>query len=402
MRKLGLAVVLGVSCLTGCQTYVGRLVWLQGIDVEDHRHLPTRAVAASPQARDDAAPLDRNWIAAAPFAAAGGRIEDQADLDAFLASHGTTAFLILEDGHLVDERYYHGHRRDALFKSFSMSKSVLSALVGIAEAEGVLSLGDAVGDYVPLANTPAVAAITLEQLADNTSGFRYRRGNAPWKEQPRMYYTTDVRAMLRDLAVERTPGATFEAEELSPLLLGYALEQALRRRDPAMTLARYTEERLWRPMGARHDAAWVIDHADDGLEKTESGFVARAIDLARFGQLYLDLGHVDGREVVPQAWVLASLTPPPPGSPSRLPDGFHRRLWWGADRGDGAEPDIYANGHFGQRILLDRSKRLVLVRLGKDGGGINWTAVLSRIARAWPERSHAPATTSTADTAATP
>ena len=382
-----LVLLLGVLSLViafgGCQTYVGRLLTLRTIDVQDYTALPSRPIAPARQASPLPSAPDRAWVTRVPFDAAGGRIDTEAKLDAFLSNQSTTAFLVLHDGKLVDERYYQGHRRDSLFKSFSMSKSVLSALTGIAQSEGVLRISDRVGEYVELPDNPALAAVTLEQLADNVSGFQYRRGNLPWKDQPRMYYTADVRAFVKRTRVVRPPGTAFEAEELSPLLLGYALEQALRRRDPSMTLSRYAQERLWQPMGAEYGALWNLDRAGDGLEKTESGFVARAVDLARFGLLYLNGGEAAGRTVVPREWVRASTTMPPEGAPNRLEDGFHRKLWWGRIRQGSGQLDFYANGHFGQRIYVSPDKRLVLVRLGSASGTVNWTAVLSRIAEAW-------------------
>lgn len=372
-----------VIALAGCQTYIGRMLTLRTIDVEDYRHLPTRPVLAAPGATPLESALTQDWISQAPFDAGGRRLTSQAELDAFMESHDTTALVVLQNGKLVDERYYNGYTRDALFKTFSMSKSLLSALVGIAQSDGVLDVTEPVGNYVPLEHNPQVAVITLEQLGDNVSGLRYRRGIAPWKEQPRMYYTSDVRALLREVEVVRPPGQVFEAEELSPLLLAYALEQALVRKYPEMTLARYTQERIWQPMGAQYDALWVIDHAGTGLEKSESGFVARAVDLARFGQLYLDAGRAQGRQLVPESWVAASVSEPPAKSPTLTHDGFHRKLWWAQNVEGRTTPDFYANGHFGQRIYVNPDKKLVLVRLGKDGAGINWTAVMGRISQAW-------------------
>ncbi|HYC92021.1 MAG TPA: serine hydrolase [Thermoanaerobaculia bacterium] len=367
----------------GCSTYVRRLVLLRQIDVEDYRALPSRPIAPAERPLPLPAAPDGAWITRMPLAVQDGRLTTEAELDAFMSGHGTTALLVVHNGRLVDERYYQGHTRDSLFKSFSISKSVLSALVGVAEAEGLLSRGDTAGMHVPLKDNPAVAALTVEQLADNVSGFLYRRGNAPWKEQPRMYYTPDVRGFLERAKLVRPPGTKFEAEELSPLLLGYVLERALRRKDPAMTLSRYAQERLWQPMGAAYGALWNVDRGDAGLEKTESGFVARAVDLARFGLLYLNAGQAGSRQVIPAGWVAATTTPPPAGAPNRFDDGFHRKLWWGAFREGRTRPDFYANGHFGQRIYVSPDKRLVLVRLGNDSAGVNWTGLLGRIADGW-------------------
>ncbi|HEX9938473.1 MAG TPA: serine hydrolase [Longimicrobium sp.] len=377
-----LALVLVLVALR--QPYVWRMVTLRRPDVEDYRAMPTRPIAPAPRPAPFTAAPDPAWVTRVPFDAAGGRITSQAELDAFLGAQGTTAFIVVHDGKLIDERYYQGYGRDSLFKAFSMSKSVLSALIGIAQGEGVLRISDTLGAHLDLAGNRALAGVTLEQLADNVGGLRYRRGDAPWKEQPRMYYTADARGYVAGARVVRAPGTTFEPDELSPLLLAHALERALRRRHPGITLSGYAEQRLWQPMGARYGALWTLDRTGDGLEKTESGLVARAVDLARFGQLYLDGGAAGGRQVVPREWVEASTTPPAGGAPNRFDDGFHRRLWWGRERPGQQRFDFYANGHFGQRIYVSPDKRLVLVRMGSASGTVNWTAVLSRIAQGWP------------------
>lgn len=383
-RVLLLLLLLALLLPLGCSTYVRRLVTLRTIDVEDYRYLPSRSIAASPQPSPLPMALDRSWITRMPLEVQNGRLTTEAELDAFMSSRGTTALLVVHDGRLIDERYYHGYTRDSLFKTFSISKSVLSALVGIAQAEGVLRISDPLSAHIDFKDNGALAAVTLEQLADNVSGFQYRRGNAPWKEQPRMYYTADVRAFLERTKLVRTPGTKFEAEELSPLLLGYALERALLRKYPGMTLSRYAEERLWQPMGAAHAALWNVDRETDGLEKTESGFAARAVDMARFGLLYLNGGAVGGRQVIPREWVSATVTPPAANAPNNLGDSFHRKLWWGVIKPQRVQIDFYANGHFGQRVYVSPDKRLVLVRMGKDSAGVNWTALLGRIADAWP------------------
>jgi CubicO group peptidase (beta-lactamase class C family) len=74
-----------------------------------------------------------------------------------------------------------------------------------------------------------------------------------------------------------------------------------------------------------------IDRPKTGLEKVESGFVARAIDFARFGQLYLDDGMAGGWQIGPAAWVAQSRAAPIENAPNRFidADGHYRNLWWG-------------------------------------------------------------------------
>ncbi|MFN0098798.1 MAG: serine hydrolase domain-containing protein [Gemmatimonadaceae bacterium] len=378
-----LALLLGVALLGGCQTYVGRFVRLRALDADDFRRLPSRAIAATPDAVPLTMALDSSWLPRVAIMLGTRRLTEHAAFDSLLSVNGTTAFIILHRGQVVHERYYLGADRDSLSKSFSVSKSVLSALIGIAQADSLLRTGDSVGAYVDLPRNPALAAVRVSHLLDNVSGFRYRKGFAPWKEQPRMYYTPDARGYVSDAQVVRAPGTQFDAEELSPILAGFVLEQALRRARADSTLAHYMQIKLWQPMGAQYDALWNIDHAGDGLEKTESGLVARAIDLARFGQLYLDGGTANGVQVVPADWVAATVTPPVAGAPNLFSDGFYHNLWWGAARKGRIRSDFYANGHFGQRIYVSPDKQLVIVRMGRVGGDINWTNMLGGIADRW-------------------
>jgi CubicO group peptidase (beta-lactamase class C family) len=370
--------------MTGCTTtYLGRVVTMQGPDVEDYRKLPSRPVANAADATPMPQTLDADWTRTTAFTYAGNRIDAPGKLDAALRENGTTAFIVVANGKVIDERYYNGYRRDSMFKCFSISKSVLSALFGIAEAEGKIASSDRVDAHVLGIEDATLAGMRLEYPLDNLSGFEYARGFAPWKQQPRMYYTTDVRSYVTEAAFADPPGTRFVAEDLSPLLVGVALEAALKKSDPDATLSDYTSQRLWQPMGAEYPAQWVLDRADGGIEKTESGLVARAVDFARFGQLYLDGGRAKGRQIVPEAWVKASVTAPAKGSPNLFVEGFHRKLWWGSFRPGRTRDDFYANGHFGQRIYVSPDKSLVIVRMGSDGGDIDWTAFLAAIADAW-------------------
>lgn len=387
LRRTFLAGGVGVAAATlavheaQAAPYLWRFATLRGPDVEDYRHLPSRPVAAG-GARALATALDPDWPrrlakGAAPFADSGA-------LEDFLVRTRTNAFLVLERGALVDERYANGYDAGRLCKSFSMSKSVLSALFGIAESEGLLSRADKVGDLIAGVLRDDVASLTLDQLLNGAAGFSYARGMLPWQDQPRMYYTRDVRGFVRRARLAKTPGASFTEEDISPLMLGVALEAALRRVDPVDTLSDFASRRLWRPLGAEADALWVVDRAKDGFEKVESGFVARARDLARFGQLLLDGGKAGETQVVPAAFAAECATPPLQGAPNLFTEGYLRNLWWGAFRPGAGRPDFYANGHFGQRIYICPDKALVLVRLGADRGGEDWTRLLGAVADSWP------------------
>jgi CubicO group peptidase (beta-lactamase class C family) len=355
-------------------TYLRRYVLFGMADVWDYEQLPSRLVepaAVSFVFREAEAPLDLDAL---------GLAWDDVPIDdaeSFLEDHGTTAFLVIQADTILYEGYFNEFERSSLYKSFSISKSVLSALVGIALEAGDLSSVDLpLTRYVPEMRDPRAGEITLQHLLDNTAGLHYVGGFLPWTERPRMYYSPGVRELLYGVQVEVEPGSRFQPEELSPLLLGVVLERAT-----GKTISEYTQSALWQPMGARFAALWNIDSVESGLEKTESGFCARAIDLARFAHLYLKQGRWLGRQIVPQEWVQRSTAAVPEGALNGWPEGWYRNLWWGARLGKSPE-DFYANGHFGQRLYVSPTSRAVVVRLGFDRGGVHWEEIAGRIAEA--------------------
>lgn len=382
--RITLGLSLAVLTLSACQNiYLGRWATLRAVDVDDHVRLPWRRVPITSPGAPLPTRLDSGWVSRVQPVVNGRPVSTMASLDSLLAANGTRAFLVVYRDTLITARYFHGATPTSLFKCFSITKSVLSALVGIAIQDGVLQATDSVGQHLALPDNRALSAVHLQHLLDNTSGFEYSRGGAPWKEQPRMYYTTDARAFVRHAHVAQTPGAKFTAEDLSPILMGYVLETALHAKGDTSTLSSYLAQRLWLPMGAEADAHWNLDHSGDGLEKSESGLVARATDFARFGMLYLHDGRVGARQVVPAAWVRSTIDGPPARAPNRFVEGFYHNFWWGATRPGRTRGDFYANGHFGQRIYVSPDRDLVIVRLGHDAGTVNWTETLADIADRW-------------------
>ncbi len=236
--------------------YFRRWALLNGPDVYDYDKLPTRTVSRSAQPFRFPDSTSGDWVAPLKLAYARQPIGDETALGRFLADHGSTAFIAVKDGRLLDERYFNGFRRESLFKSFSVTKSVLSALIGAAMADGFIgSVDDPVTKYIPEMKDPRFARVTLRNLLDNTAGIRYARGNMPWVTQPRMYYTTDVRGYVRGAEIDVDPGVRFSTEDLSPIILGWVLERALRRHPSNPTLSNYLAERIWQPMGAEYDAS---------------------------------------------------------------------------------------------------------------------------------------------------
>lgn len=286
-----------------------------------------------------------------------------------LASLGTQAFLVLRGGRVVYEGYFNGSSRESWVTSFSVAKSFLSALVGIAVAEGAIrSLDDPVTQYLPeLRRRDArFERITLRHLLRMASGLHYEEFPFLTGEDAQTYYYPDLRRLaLEATRVVSPPGKQFHYNNFHPLLLGLVLE-----RTTHMPVARYLEQRIWRPAGMVGEASWSLDSEASGFEKLESGINARAEDFARFGLLMLGRGSIAGRRVLSPAWADESTSPgsEPPAYYARLPwlqqqGRFYASLWWGQRRADGGR-DFAARGNHGQMVFVSPANDVVIVRNG--------------------------------------
>ncbi len=296
-------------------------------------------------------------------------LRSQADLDQFLVDTQTTAFLVVRDGVLVHEWYAEDIDPDALHTSFSVAKSMLSTVVGMAISDGsIASLDDAITSYVPelLEKDPRFADITLRHLITMTSGLRYVEDMSPYGDPVNTYYATNLRRSAVNAVIVDEPGKQFLYNNYNPLLLGMAVERATGR-----TVSEYMSDVVWAPMGAEADASWSMDSFFNGFEKLESGFNARPIDYARFGLMFARGGMVDGVQVVPSSWVQQA-TAPTSVSVGRndFLEQDYGSFWW-------VYPDgrFAAQGNLGQYIVISPDDGTVIVRLGREET-LMWSVLL--------------------------
>jgi len=354
-------------------------------DVGDAQRFPRIGFPASTQPRPF--PEAPDATLAARLATAEARYQGAArqvgPLDAFLADNDTTAFLVVRDGRLVYERYFHGAQRDTPATSFSVAKSVTSTLVGIAIAEGRIGgVDDPVAKYLPELRGAGFERITLHHLLSMSSGLEFRQPrllgivDAPWSDDSLQYYDPDIRTRALGVRVHEAPGH-FLYNNFHPQLLGIILERTTGRSPAA-----YLSEKLWQPLGAEFPGSWSVDSEARRFTKMESGVNARPIDFAKLGALFLQGGAWHGRQVVPANWVEAA-TSPQSGNERDWPrphfanGGFYGYFWWIYRLPDGAR-DFAAVGKHGQMIYVAPRKNVVLVRNGFSKGRVDWWPLLMR------------------------
>src|SRR5215204_451827 len=343
--------------------YLTRTIFWRESDYRDLEKFPARTIHnAPPTSRFDKLPADNAYasqIEAIASDSSNGSLED------YLNASGTTAFLVIHDDKLLYERYFNGYDETSINTSFSMAKTFASALVGIAIDEGhIKSVNEPITNYIPelLENDRRFESITISDLLTMSSGIKYEEGgDLPWSEEAddtKTYYATDLRELALNCRIEGEPGEYFEYNNYNPLLVGLILERAT-----GMPVARYMEEKLWKPMGMEADGSWSLDSTENGFEKMESGVNARARDFARFGMLFAEEENWEGRQLISREWVEEDRKADTSSDPSL----DYQYFWW-VNSADGETYHFSARGKYGQYIYVAPEKDLVIVRLGKEEG----------------------------------
>ena len=348
--------------------YVFAVMIDQGPDYYDFEDFPASSIASGDTA---------TALPAAASDAIIATLEEHpgiTDIDEFLLSTETTAFLVVHEGELVLERYGLGHDEQSIENTFSVAKSINSALIGIAAAEGHLQLDDSITEYVAelLERDARFEQIRIADLLDMRSGIAYSRDIVfpiVNNDDPLVYYHPNLESVVLERTLIESPPGSFTYNNYNPPLLGLALKRAT-----GLSVSEYFEQRIWRAIAAE-PAGWTTDQ--QAMERMESGFHARARDLARFGLLYLNDGRAGGQQLVPSEWVRAS-TDTDEHIELEEYDGRrwgYRAGWWIVPRPEGRS-DFAAIGHFGQFIYVSPQFNAVFVRNGPgrgDWGDRDWT-----------------------------
>jgi CubicO group peptidase (beta-lactamase class C family) len=358
-------VMVVIGYLSAPNFYLTRTIFWGESDYRDHEKFPARTIHNGPSvSRFDKLPADNRY--ASQIEAIERDTNNGESLEEYLDASGTTAFLVIHDDRLLYERYFDGYDESSIHTSFSMAKSFASALVGIAIDEGhINSVNEPITNYIPelLEKDERFESITIRHLLTMSSGIKYEEGgDLPWSEEAddtKTYYATDLRKLaLENSRIEGEPGEYFEYNNYNPLLIGMILERAT-----GMSVSRYLQQKLWKPIGMEADGSWSLDSTSTGFEKMESGVNARARDFGRFGMLFAKEGKWEGEQLISRGWVEESTR----ADTSTDPSQDYQYFWW-VNTPEGETYHFSARGNYGQYIYVAPEKDLVIVRLGKEEG----------------------------------
>jgi CubicO group peptidase (beta-lactamase class C family) len=319
--------------------------------IHDYKTHPTRLVASggAPQYW----PLDSNYNK--------GVIPDS--LMAVIDSNDTHAFIVIQNGKLLYEKYWDGYTPKTLSGSFSAAKSIISLLIGIALDEGkIKSLDEPVGNYVPHFKEAGLEKVRIKDLLTMSSGTNYRESDLSYFSlNASAYYGDDEGYLISQLKAKEPAGVNWQYRSADTQVLGFVVEKAF-----GQNISELVSERFMKPMGAEADALWLLD-GNKNHEKAFCCFNGVAHDYARFGQLVLNNGQWNGKQIVSESYIKAATTPASylkdPYENGNPVDFYGYQYWIFKEQGHEV---VAQNGLFGQYVYIIRDKNAIVVRLGES------------------------------------
>lgn len=370
IRGLALIIIIGLIVGVMLKPNIDRFLMVSSLftGAEQYDNFPrsaelfphsTMPAAANPQKFPQAARLQLP----PSFSHQGQTYETQA----FLETTDTAALLVLKNGEIIYENYWLTGGPNVNWLSMSVAKSFVSATLGIAVDEGfVKSIEQPITDYVPSLAGSAYDGVRIKDILQMSSGARWNEDYSdPDSDVMRFAEIFALGGSLNEFTAtlqrQRLPGTFNQYNSADTQALAMLISQATGR-----SLTDYMTEKLWLPMGPENDAYWMLDA--EGVEMAFGGLNATARDYAKLGELFRLKGRRDGRQIVPEAWVHASITPDAPhlmagNNPnSDYPMGYGLQ-WWVPE---GTEGEFSAIGVYNQFIFVNPTRDTVIVKLSAN------------------------------------
>ncbi len=291
----------------------------------------------------------------------------------------TDSFLVAKNGVILCDQYFNDMAVDSHHLLNSITKSYVGMLTGNLVEQGCLQVDDAVTQYLPELLETAFSGTTVRHVLDMSAAVEYGEDYADpdadfWIEsavvgwRPALVNDDSATSLLdyaRSLqAKEQLDGEKYHYRSVLTNVLGMVLERASGRK-----LQDLLQTEIWSPLGPEQDAAIVVDRM--GFPYVGAGMNACARDLARFGQMIVQRGFFNGRQIVPAAWIddarYADAHAATIFAASEygefMPGGHYRNKLWVMDAEKGV---MLAIGIHGQTIYMDMSTGVVIVKLSSQ------------------------------------
>ena len=292
--------------------------------------------------------------------------EDRNLIDA-LDYYETDGLIVLNNETILYENYWHDNHQASQHISWSVAKSFLSALIGIAVERGQIdSINDPITKYLKDFTNTGYNNVSIKNLLQMSSGIKFNEDYADFNSDINRFgrtisFGTSMREFAKSLENEKLQGTYNHYVSIDTQMLAMLLEEVT-----GKTVTDNLIDDIWHKIGMEHDAYYMVD--DTGMEVALGGLNASLRDYAKFGLLYLNRGFWNGEEIVPSEWVDAShridedhLRPGENiNSSSAWGYGYQ---WWIP----GFPDDEYmASGIYNQHVFIDTKNNVVIAKTSSN------------------------------------
>ncbi|MDB4088239.1 beta-lactamase family protein [Flavobacteriales bacterium] len=277
-----------------------------------------------------------------------------------LEAYKSAGFLIVKDGKILNEEYFNGYNSTSLTNSFSVSKSILTLLLGKSLEDGFIeSLDDPITKYLPEFKDDTLAQYcTVGDLSAMTAGYDWSESYyLPLNPTAKAYYGRDIVDQMLSRGFIKESGKEFKYLSGVTQLLGIVISRAIKK-----DLSGYLSEKFWKPMGMSKESYWALDD-EEGMEKAYCCMYSNVRDFAKFGQLILDNGKWNGTQLIDSSFVALMKTPNHKAFIQKTQPIYGYSLWLDYDY---KTPFYSLIGHLGQYVAIIPSENMIIVRLGEN------------------------------------
>ena len=290
-----------------------------------------------------------------------------------LAATNTDAWMVLHGNEIRAQEYFGGMNPGTRHLLMSVSKSIVSTVVGVLVAQGKVDTSERIDHYIPELAASGYRGATVRDVLDMRSGIRFSEEYLDESSEVRQLDravgwaprsagdAATLKEFLAGLQQEREHGGHFAYRSCETDVLGWLCEAASGRK-----FADVASDVLWTRLGARHDAYIAVDAAGTGM--FDGGICATLEDMARFGAMIRDGGlSLDGQRVLESAWVEDIFAGGPESGAAFaaatesevMPGGKYRsQFWFLSDDWETA----YCLGIHGQMVYINRTSGVVGVK----------------------------------------
>ena len=265
------------------------------------------------------------------------------------------------------ENYWHNNNQTSQHISWSVAKSFLSALIGIAVERGQIdSINDPITKYLSDFTNTGYNNVSIKNLLQMSSGIKFNEDYADYNSDINRFgrtisFGTSMREFAKTLENEKPQGTYNHYVSIDTQMLAMLLQEVT-----GKTITDNLKDDIWHKIGMEHDAYYMIDNS--GMEVALGGLNASLRDYAKFGLLYLNRGFWNGESIVPAEWVDASHRideehlKPGENTSSSSAWGYGYQWWI-----PGFPDDEYmASGIYNQHVFIDPKSNVVIAKTSSN------------------------------------